>query len=83
MHIWSEQIDPESLDVMLWPRGSAAGEVLWSGRQDDQGVNRTFADASPRLGEIRERMVLRGVKASPFMQLWCFQNNGDCQLNHG
>ncbi|KAF8250771.1 hypothetical protein K440DRAFT_617570 [Wilcoxina mikolae CBS 423.85] len=81
IHIWSEQIDSQSLDVMLWPRGSAAAEVLWSGRTDANGVNRTFADASPRLGEMRERMVARGVQASPVMQLWCHQNVGDCELN--
>lgn len=73
VHIWSEQIDSSSLDVMLWPRASAAAEVLWSGRTDAGGKNRTFADASPRLGEMRERMVARGVQASPVMQLWCHQ----------
>lgn len=81
MHIWSEQIDGVSLDVMMWPRTSAAAEALWSGRTDANGVNRTFADASPRLGEMRERMVAKGVGASPVMQLWCHQNKGDCELN--
>ncbi|KAI5776684.1 glycoside hydrolase superfamily [Geopyxis carbonaria] len=81
VHIWSEQIDTASLDVMLWPRGSAAAEVLWSGRTTPDGKNRTFADASPRLGIMRERMVKRGVNASPVMQLWCHQNEGDCALN--
>lgn len=81
VHAWSEQIDGVTLDSMVWPRASAAGEVLWSGRQDANGVNRTFADASPRLAELRERMVLRGVGASPIMQLWCHQNEGDCALN--
>jgi hexosaminidase len=81
VHIWSEQIDEHSIDVMLWPRASAAAEVLWSGRTDAQGKNRTFADASPRLGQMRERMVGWGVQASPIMQLWCHQNEGDCELN--
>ncbi|KAI5838376.1 glycoside hydrolase superfamily [Morchella snyderi] len=81
VHAWSEQIDGVSLDSVVWPRASAAGEVLWSGRTDAQGVNRTFADASPRLAEFRERLVLRGVGASPIMQLWCHQNEGDCALN--
>ncbi len=66
----------------MWPRGSAAAEILWSGRTDAHGVNRTFADASPRLSEMRERMVNRGVKMQPIMQLWCLQNPGDCELNH-
>ncbi|KAL7267699.1 Glucosamine-6-phosphate isomerase (Glucosamine-6-phosphate deaminase) (GNPDA) (GlcN6P deaminase) [Rhizina undulata] len=81
VHIWSEQIDAVNLDSTLWPRGSAAAEVLWSGRTDANGVNRTFADASPRLAEFRERMVARGVGASPIMQLWCHQNLGGCALN--
>jgi len=81
VHIWSEQIDSQSLDMMLWPRGSAAAEVLWSGREDAQGNNRTFADASPRLAEMRERMVARGVRATPVTQLWCLANQGDCALN--
>jgi hexosaminidase len=81
VHAWSEQIDGVSLDGVVWPRASAAGEVLWSGRTDAQGVNRTFADASPRLAEFRERLVLRGVGAGPIMQLWCHQNEGDCALN--
>jgi N-acetyl-beta-hexosaminidase len=81
IHIWSEQIDSQSLDVMLWPRGSAAAEVLWSGRTDANGNNRTFADATPRLAEFRERMVARGVRATPVTQLWCLSHPGDCALN--
>ncbi|KAF8469122.1 glycoside hydrolase superfamily [Kalaharituber pfeilii] len=80
VHIWSEQIDSESLDSTVWPRAGAAAEVLWSGRQDAEGKNRTFPDASPRLAEIRERLVLNGIGASPIMQLWCHQHEGDCEI---
>ncbi|KAF8455486.1 glycoside hydrolase superfamily [Terfezia claveryi] len=80
VHIWSEQIDEYSIDSTVWPRAGAAGEVLWSGRRDAQGKNRTFSDASPRLAEIRERMVNWGIAASPIMQLWCHQHDGDCQF---
>lgn len=41
VHLWAEQTDPVNLDDMLWPRASAAGEVLWSGRQDFNGKNRS------------------------------------------
>ncbi len=27
--LWSETIDPVNLDSLVWPRSSAAGEVLW------------------------------------------------------
>lgn len=76
---WSETIDPQTIDSILWPRASAAGEVLWSGRTDASGRNRSQTEASPRLAEMRERMVARGVRASPFFQQWCTvadNNNG-------
>ncbi|KXX82839.1 Beta-hexosaminidase 2 [Madurella mycetomatis] len=71
--MWSETIDPSNLDTLLWPRGSAAGEVLWSGRTDASGQNRSQMEAAPRLNEFRERMVLRGVRASPVQMTFCTQ----------
>lgn len=73
--VWSETIDPVTLDGIVWPRASAAGEVLWSGRQDAAGQNRSQYDASPRLAEMRERMVARGVGATVISQLWCTQSD--------
>lgn len=72
--VWSETIDPVTLDGIIWPRASAAGEVLWSGRQDASGQNRSQYDASPRLADMRERMVARGVGAAAITQLWCTQS---------
>jgi hypothetical protein len=66
---------------MVWPRASAAGEVLWSGRQDENGQNRSQINASPRLAEMRERMVLRGVRAGPIQMVFCTQGNATtCSL---
>ncbi|TGZ78665.1 hypothetical protein EX30DRAFT_365830 [Ascodesmis nigricans] len=79
-HVWSEQIDGASLDAVVWPRAGAAGEVLWSGRKDAEGRNRTLEAASERLGVWRERLLERGVGAAPVMQLWCYMNKGGCQL---
>jgi hexosaminidase len=56
------------------------GEVLWSGRQDSHGVNRTLTDAAVRLQEFRERIVVRGVEAEPFTQQWCVQRRGECSF---
>jgi hexosaminidase len=70
---WSETIDSANFDSLVWPRASAAGEVLWSGRQDAAGQYRSLMDAAPRLNEFRERMVLKGVGASPFQQMFCTQ----------
>jgi hexosaminidase len=74
--VWSETIDPANLDTLVWPRASAAGEVLWSGRVDPQtGQNRSQIDATPRLNEFRERMVLRGVRSSPVQFTFCTQGS--------
>jgi hexosaminidase len=81
IHMWSEQTDPVILDSMVWPRAGAAAEVMWSGRQDASGQNRSQLDASPRLAEMRERMVLRGVNAGPVQMIFCTQHNStECSL---
>ncbi|KAF4464990.1 beta-N-acetylhexosaminidase [Fusarium albosuccineum] len=73
--VWSETIDGVNIDSLVWPRASAMGEVLWSGRTDAAGKNRTQYDAAPRLAELRERMVARGVGASPVQMIFCTQGN--------
>ncbi|KAK6388583.1 hypothetical protein LTR65_007739 [Meristemomyces frigidus] len=65
-HIWSEQTDTVNLDQMVWPRTCAAGEVLWSGAKDASGQNRSQITASPRLSEMRERLVARGARKPCF-----------------
>jgi N-acetyl-beta-hexosaminidase len=81
VHIWSEQTDPVNLDGMVWPRASAAAEVMWSGRQDALGNNRTQLDASPRLAEMRERLVARGIRSGPVQMVFCTQaNSTECSL---
>lgn len=77
--LWSETVDAVNLDSLLWPRAAAAAEVLWSGRQDGSGENRSQLDAAPRLAALRERMVARGIAASPVQMVFCTQNNAtDC-----
>ncbi|KAI1142902.1 glycoside hydrolase family 20 protein [Hypoxylon sp. FL0543] len=70
---WSEAIDEANLDTILWPRASAAGEVLWSGSVDAAGENRTQVDAAPRLAEFRERLLARGVGAEAVQMTYCTQ----------
>lgn len=79
-HIWSEQTDTVNLDQKVWPRACAAGEVLWSGAKDAQGQNRSQITASPRLSEMRERLVARGVGASPIQMPFCTQNGTQCAV---
>ncbi|KAK4498153.1 hypothetical protein PRZ48_010809 [Zasmidium cellare] len=77
-HIWSEQTDTVNLDKMIWPRLCAAGEILWSGAKDASGQNRSQIEASPRLAEMRERLVARGVGAEPIQMPFCTQNGTQC-----
>ncbi|KAI0146798.1 glycoside hydrolase family 20 protein [Pestalotiopsis sp. NC0098] len=78
--VWSELIDEHNLDSLIWPRASAMGEVLWSGRVDATGENRSAIEAAPRLWDIRERMVARGIGASPVQMQFCTQggNGSTC-----
>ncbi|KJZ79133.1 hypothetical protein HIM_01284 [Hirsutella minnesotensis 3608] len=79
--VWSETIDETNLDSIIWPRASVAGEVLWSGRQDASGKNRSQYEAAPRLAEFRERMVARGVSAMPIQMIFCTQGNAtECAM---
>ncbi|EEU33364.1 uncharacterized protein NECHADRAFT_105798 [Fusarium vanettenii 77-13-4] len=73
--VWTETIDAVNLDTLVWPRASVAGEVLWSGRQDAAGQNRSQYDAMPRLAEFRERLVARGLRTSPIQMTFCTQGN--------
>ncbi|KAI1082963.1 glycoside hydrolase family 20 protein [Whalleya microplaca] len=80
--VWTEAIDEAVIDDILWPRASAAGEVLWSGRTDAQGNNRTQLDAAPRLAEFRERMLARGVRAGPVQMPFCTQGGNATQCQY-
>ncbi|KAF2457594.1 N-acetyl-beta-D-glucosaminidase [Lineolata rhizophorae] len=79
-HIWAEQTDPVNIDTMVWPRACAAAEVLWSGPKDAEGQNRSQVEASPRLSEMRERLVARGVGAEPIQMPFCTMNGTQCAL---
>ncbi|KUI66373.1 Beta-hexosaminidase 2 [Cytospora mali] len=71
--VWSETIDTHNLDSLVWPRAGAAAEVLWSGRTDASGQNRSQITAAPRLNSQRQRLVSRGIGASPIQMEWCLQ----------
>lgn len=80
VHMWTEQTDAIHLDTALWPRASAAGEVLWSGPKTADGKNRSQVEASPRLAEMRERMVARGINSGSVQMAFCTQNGTQCAL---
>jgi hexosaminidase len=78
--MWAEQTDPINVDRMIWPRGAAAAEVLWSGAKDADGKNRSQIDASPRLSEMRERLVALDIGAEPIQMPFCTMNGTQCAL---
>jgi hexosaminidase len=83
--MWAEQTDPVNVDRMIWPRGAAVAEILWSGARDEQGQNRSQIEASPRLSEMRERLVSMGVGAEPIQMPYCLMESEggkapQCQL---
>ncbi|CAG8638579.1 14567_t:CDS:2, partial [Cetraspora pellucida] len=68
--LWSEQSDSTNYEQQLWPRSSAAAEILWSGPEDINGNRRVpDKDALKRLNDWRFRMVERGVRAEPLQPL--------------
>lgn len=77
--MWSEQTDAVNLDQMLWPRLSAVAEVLWRG-QPGGGRNLSQVEATPRLAEMRERLVAMGVNAEPVVMPFCTMYNGSCVM---
>ncbi|EFX03281.1 beta-hexosaminidase beta chain precursor [Grosmannia clavigera kw1407] len=80
--VWSEAADGTNLDGLLWPRGSAAAEALWSGNTDPAtGQNRSQLTVTPRLAEWRERMVAHGVMAEPVQMVWCTQANNSTECS--
>lgn len=79
-HMWTEQVDGVALDRMVWPRTCAAGEVLWSGAKDENGQNRSQITASPRLADMRERLVAKGIMAEEIQMPFCTQNGTQCAL---
>jgi hexosaminidase len=80
--MWSEQTDPVNLDRMVWPRAAAAAEILWSGAKDGEGRNRSQIEASPRLAEMRERLVAQGIGAEPVQMPYCTMEGVVCQLGY-
>ncbi len=78
MHMWTEQTDPTTMDMMIWPRAAAAAEVLWSG---PAGPNTNLTDVERRLAMWRERVVINhGVKAGMVQMTYCLMGEGNCEL---
>ena len=76
--MWGELTDPTNFDGKVWPRASAAAELLWQGPTGPKGVNYLVTS---RLADQRERMVAMGFDASVVQMTWCLQTGGQsCAL---
>jgi len=65
--LWTEMVDPATVDSMIWPRTAAIAERLWVG---PPGSLRDKEDKIPestrsRLARFRCRLLDRGIGASP------------------
>jgi hexosaminidase len=78
--MWTEKTDPIILDMKIWPRAAAAGEVLWSGRRDIRGNLRTTSEAYSRIFKLRRRLIQYGLRPDVISMFWCEQHPNDCQL---
>lgn len=75
--LWTEQADSSAIDARLWPRAAALAERLWS---DLSTIESSPAphDIYTRLQTHRDRLVTRGMKASPLWPTWCQHNPALC-----
>jgi beta-hexosaminidase Fdl len=75
--LWTEQTDSGTAHSKIWPRAAALAERLWS---DPPPLERTVAphDVYTRLQTHRERLVRRGIPASPLWPQWCHHNPALC-----
>ncbi|XP_069737240.1 beta-hexosaminidase subunit beta [Phaenicophaeus curvirostris] len=64
--LWGEFVDATNLTPRLWPRASAVGERLWSGKNVTN-----LQDAYQRLTNHRCRMLRRGIAAEPVFVGYC------------
>ncbi|PWN21338.1 hypothetical protein BCV69DRAFT_167423 [Microstroma glucosiphilum] len=66
-----------------WKRASADIEVSDVVRDKDQAKEgdrsvRNLVEATPRLAELRDRLVARGVRAEPLQPRWCVSHPESC-----
>ncbi|KAG0207326.1 hypothetical protein BGX33_006907 [Mortierella sp. NVP41] len=78
--MWSEQVDAQNIDSKIWPRTAALAESLWSGNRNAKGYKRA-TELSARIQEFRERLVERGIAATPLVPKYCLQHPHHCDLH--
>lgn len=71
--LWTDTVSGDKIDYLVWPQAAALAGRLWS----DPHVS-DLSNATMRMSFFRERLVERGIKASPIGPKWCYQNPGMC-----
>jgi hexosaminidase len=81
--LWTEQASPSNMDSIIWPRAAVSAEVFWTGNSLPDGSSRKDSGkvALPRLNELGERMVNRGVRAIALQPQWCILRPGACDID--
>eukprot|EP00299_Pterocystis_sp_00344_P004916 c16213_g1_i1.p1 GENE.c16213_g1_i1~~c16213_g1_i1.p1 ORF type:complete len:228 (+),score=57.56 c16213_g1_i1:310-993(+) len=76
--LWTEQADSMVIQPKLWPRASAAAERFWSPQPIWNNAGKVRQDdmffAYKRMLIHRDRLVQRGIRASPIQPAWCKQS---------
>ncbi|KAJ2948338.1 hypothetical protein O0L34_g7577 [Tuta absoluta] len=71
--VWSSTLSVGGLDARLWPRAAAFAERVWSDMPE-----RATRSTHIRMDIHRNRLVARGIRATPIWSLWCSQNPHTC-----
>ena len=74
--MWTEKTDDTNLDQKLWPRLSAAAEVMWTGPESIRP--KLLPQASVRLSHMRYMLLEQEIQAEPIHMEWCDHNPFGC-----
>ncbi|XP_050313365.1 chitooligosaccharidolytic beta-N-acetylglucosaminidase [Anthonomus grandis grandis] len=70
--MWGELVDDNNIESRAWPRAAAAAERLWSNPSTPSTA------ASSRFFAHTDRLIKKGIKASPVVPGFCSVSEADC-----
>ncbi|CAO1631360.1 unnamed protein product [Sympodiomycopsis kandeliae] len=82
--LWSEQSDSSTVDNLIWPRSAATSEIFWTGKNKEYNGRTSKLDlieATKRLYVVRERLIKKGIQATPVQPQWCIKHPDSCILD--
>lgn len=72
--MWTEAVDEDNLDSVVWPRAAAVGERLWT---DDEYTKNT-RNVYERLSRLTRSMKKSGIRSSPIRPTYCDTHPYSC-----